>query len=100
MPVFMNPFHKHDVAEFEGVYEPFGQGARHPSVVAANEKKFGEKEDIESDSKEGQYSSYTIEGLRAEIDSDVAASGHDSIYDRRFFFKKRVSFFRHLYLGR
>ena len=89
MPVFMNPFHRHDVSEFEGVYEPFGQGARHPSVVEANEKRIGEKSsvDVESDSrgsKENPYSAYTLEGLRAEIDSDIAASGHDSIYDRMF----------------
>ena len=86
----MNPFHKHDISEFEGVYEPFGRGARHPSVVEDHEKRFGEKSsvaDVESDSKEGHdgpYSAYTLEGLRAEIDSDIAASGHDSIYDRMF----------------
>ena len=91
MPMFMNPFHKHDVHEFEGVYEPFEAARRHPSVVAANEEKLGTKDglpDVESDSKEGEtppaYSSQTLEALRAEIDSDIAASGHDSIYDRRF----------------
>ena len=91
MPFFMNPFHKHDVSEFEGVYQPFGEARRHPSVVAANDERFGTKDgkaDVESDSKEGDgegaYSAYTLEGLRAEIDTDIAASGHDSIYDRRF----------------
>jgi hypothetical protein len=34
------------------------------------------------DSSPLNYSAYTIEGLRAEIDTDLAASGHDAAYDR------------------
>lgn len=29
-------------------------------------------------------STLTLEALRAEIESDIAASGHDSVYDRMF----------------
>lgn len=86
----MNPFHKHDVSEFEGVYEPLSDARRHHSVVAAYDERLGnEKEDAKSLEAKGadsesanQYNANTLEGLRAEIDSDIAASGHDSIYDR------------------
>lgn len=29
-------------------------------------------------------STLTLEALRAEVESDIAASGHDSVYDRMF----------------
>ena len=91
MPIWVNPFKKHDVSEFEGVFQPLSEARRHPSVVAAHDAALGTKNGlpIENDSEKAmgeaeydQYSAYTIEGLRAEIDSDIAASGHDTIYDR------------------
>ena len=92
----MNPFKKHDVSEFEGVFQPLGESQRHPSVLAAHDQAHGTQDglpvkdkdngdngkDVERASSVNQYSAYTIEGLRAEIDSDIAASGHDTIYDR------------------
>ena len=90
----MNPFKKHDVSDFEGVYVPLANARRHPSVVAAHDEKFGTTDYRISDGaraeKDGElgiqaagaYSAYTIEGLRAEIDADIAASGHDTVYDR------------------
>ena len=87
MPVFLNPFAKHDVSEFEGVYKPFEEAQRHPSVVAANEERFSVKDDVEKHSKSSSdtpYTANTLEALKAEIDADIAASGHDSIYDRMF----------------
>lgn len=30
------------------------------------------------------YTTLTLEALRAQVESDVAASGHDSVYDRTF----------------
>ncbi|KAL6713960.1 hypothetical protein ACLMJK_008454 [Lecanora helva] len=90
MPVFMNPFKKHDVSDFPDVYVPLGQATRHPSVVAHHDQKNGsisekkdEKLDDEAHSPTNDYSAYTIDGLRAEIDMDLAASGHDSAYDRK-----------------
>ena len=41
----------------------------------------------------------TIEGLKAEVEADVTASGHDSAYDRMFFFSVIVNgplFFLHI----
>ena len=73
MPVFMNPFQKHDVSDFPDVYVPLSQAARHPSVVADHDKKLGSisekpKLDDEGGSPVNDYSAYTVEGLRAEID--------------------------------
>ena len=91
MPYFVNPFKRHDVSDFENVFVPLAQAHRSPSVIAAHDSKLGTKDGLpvtnEKDSEaavvtsEG-YSAYTIEGLRAEIDSDLAASGHDTAYDR------------------
>lgn len=86
MPIFMNPFAKHDVSEFPGVYVPLADAHRHASVVAKHEGN-GEKSSISEapggEAGPGQnYSPYTIEGLRAEIESDLVASGHDAAYDR------------------
>lgn len=88
MPIFLNPFAKHDVSDFPDVYVPLADAHRHASVVAQHEDK-SEK----SGSRDGpggeagsrpslNYSAYTVEGLRAEIESDLAASGHDAVYDR------------------
>ena len=88
MPVFMNPFHKHDVSEFEGVLIPFGDADRHHAVIAAHDEKLGTKDGKPVEAEEGDasatYSAYSIEGLREEIDADLAASGHDTAYDRMF----------------
>ena len=87
MPYFINPLKKHDVSEFEGVYEPLSESRRHPSVVAAQKEKarkvFNDSKSVEEgESPPPEYSAFTVEGLKLEIDSDIAASGHDSIYDR------------------
>jgi hypothetical protein len=80
MSFFINPFKKHDVSEFPGVYVPMADAKRHPSVVAANERKLSMVDsNIEGN---GYYFRFTIEALRAEVDSDIAASGHDTAYDR------------------
>lgn len=90
----MNPFKKHDVSDFEDVYVPLADAQRHPSVVTAHHEKLGAIDGRTSDharaEKDGElgiqvgstYGATTIEGLRAEIDSDIAASGHDTAYDR------------------
>ncbi|KAL9044477.1 MAG: hypothetical protein Q9214_002384 [Letrouitia sp. 1 TL-2023] len=85
MPIFLNPFRKHDVSDFDGVFVPLENAQRHPSVVAANEKKFGDKgfSDEKAPESPPSYSAATIESLRAEIDLDLGASGHDTAYDRK-----------------
>ena len=92
MPIFLNPFRKHDVSDFEGVYVPLANSQRHHSVVAAyDDRKNSLTKDPSLDEKglkitpspENSYSAYTLEGLRAEIELDLAASGHDTAYDRK-----------------
>lgn len=89
--VFMNPFAKHSVNDFPGVFVPLSQSDRHPSVIAEHEnmKSFALKSKDEymisgSDSNiSNDYSSNTLEGLRNEIDSEIAAGAHDTAYDRK-----------------
>ena len=74
MPLFMNPFHKHDVSEFPNTFVPLAHAERHPSIVAAH--KDMDKKNLPSaspandagDTSDNEYSAYTIEGLIAEID--------------------------------
>lgn len=91
MPIFMNPFAKHDVSDFPDVYVPLADAHRYASVVAQHEEKSEKSEKSSSPDGPGgeadgrpslNYSAYTIEGLRAEIETDLAVSGHDAVYDR------------------
>jgi hypothetical protein len=87
MPLFMNPFQKHDVSDFPNVYVPLAQFTGIPSVGADHDKKvgvFSEGDKLDNEaaiSPINDYSAYTVEGLRAGIDLDIAASGHDTAYD-------------------
>ena len=90
MVIFLNPFKKHDVSDFPDVYVPLEGAQRNPSVVADNEKKL---EALIADGPAGDQgddikgvpgpNADAIELLRTEIDLDIAASGHDSSYDRK-----------------
>lgn len=83
MPFFMNPFKKHDVSDFPGVFVELRDAHRHPSVVDWHDKKSGLKETGEAEQNgEEQYSPYTIEALKAEVDEAMSAGMHDTAYDR------------------
>lgn len=73
-----NPFKTHDVSDFPGVYKPMAQ-QRQQSVTSDKVKK---DEDSDAASTSTSEPALTIESLRAEIDSDLAAGGHDTAYDR------------------
>ena len=85
----MNPFQMHDVSDFPDVYVPLAQSTRHPSITADYKEKYGtvsespEKLGDEPQRPNSRPSATTIEGLRQEIDLDIAASGHDTSYDRK-----------------
>lgn len=93
MPYFINPFHKHDVSEFPGVYVPLESSARGNSVVAENGGKLPSASDSKPESlgdggEKGRpivdaKGALTLDALRHEVDADIAASGHDSVYDRK-----------------
>ncbi len=90
MGIFVNPFRKHDVLDFPDVLIPLHRAQRHPSVVAGYDQSekvddgkgleagHAQRKSSEDDASRG----LTIEALRAEIDQDLAASGHDTMYDR------------------
>ena len=90
MSFFISPFKSPKPEDFD-VYVPLGQAQRHPSVVAAHDRGRGSDspelanyKSIEAgDEKENVGITYTIQSLKAEIDLDIAASGHDTMYDRK-----------------
>ena len=75
-----NPFKTHDVSDFPGVYVPMANVPRHQSAAS------GKVKEDESDSASTSTAEpvLTIETLRAEVEADLAAGGHDTAYDRRF----------------
>ncbi|OJD35422.1 sugar transporter [Diplodia corticola] len=84
MPYFINPFHKHDVSEFEGVLIPLA-GAPHrntsvDSKAAAHDEASKEKDSTGSSEWSGGL---TLDSLRAEVDADLAAGGVNTAYDRK-----------------
>jgi hypothetical protein len=78
--IFSNPFKKHDASEFPDVVIPLEQAVRQPSVKS-NEKH----DDASRASSDGVQTggARTLESLRAEVDSDIAAGGEDTAYDRK-----------------
>jgi hypothetical protein len=105
-------FRKDSINDYQDVLVPLANAQRHPTVEAeyarrrsaegqskndntpgfATTKKEGPLHANETSGEEGvmrtssqNYSPYTIEGLRAEVMEDVAASGHDSAYDCKLF---------------
>ena len=94
MPIFMNPFHKHDVSEFPDTFVPLAHAERHPSVVAAHKDMDKKNPPSASpindagDTSDNEYSAYTIEGLIAEIDlgifSTIGSCGFLIILENRY----------------
>lgn len=95
--VFLNPFKKYDLEDFSGVWVPLAEAPpRHASVVAENKRRASLVASITTDSEKGltkkdtnrstgsdDDATLTLESLRAEVDEDLVASGHDSVYDRK-----------------
>lgn len=89
MPFFVNPFKKHDAKDFPGVLVSLQDAPRHPSIVRGYEGKAGGTDSsMDLDAEKGrstmeeEYSPYTIESLKLEIEGDLAAAAHDTVYDR------------------
>ncbi|EON67211.1 hypothetical protein W97_06464 [Coniosporium apollinis CBS 100218] len=77
MKYFVNPFKKHDISEFPGVLVPLSQAPHRPSIVSVPDAK---GEDDKASSFSGNL---TLEGLKAEVENDIAAGGFNSAYDRK-----------------
>jgi hypothetical protein len=93
MPFGVNPFTRHDKEEFLGVVIPLSEASRfsHLNPRTASGDEDATKDDKKADrvgSEENgaasnpEYSHQTIEAIRAEVESEVSASGHDTAYDR------------------
>lgn len=108
MKAWVNPFTRHDRQEFLGVVIPLSQATRfqHLNTVTSDSETPGHKaEDAEDKDKldrvgseengaasNPEYSHQTIEAIRAEVESEISTSGHDTTYDRRFSYLSRSSF--------
>ncbi|KAJ5156155.1 hypothetical protein N7492_008958 [Penicillium capsulatum] len=90
-----NPFKK-DRQNFPGIVIPLAEAPAHPSPDLSDEKAGLPKNDKPEDAAERgsahgsasgsqhETTHLTLEGLRAEIDADIAAGGvQDSMYDRK-----------------
>lgn len=86
---FLNPFKKYDLEDFSSVVVPLKDAPRHPSVVAENNRRLslastvGNREGTTEKTVGKISGDLTVESLREEVDADIAASGHDSAYDRK-----------------
>lgn len=79
MPIFMNPFQKHDISDFPDVYVPLSRATRKPSVVAGQNRMMGFASDTPVNDKAGEANvANTVEGLRQEIDQGTL--GNLTIY--------------------
>ncbi|KAL1983385.1 hypothetical protein VTN96DRAFT_10367 [Rasamsonia emersonii] len=92
MPFWTNPFKPHDKEEFLGVVVPLSEARRHSQShpganqnTAANDDKKLDRVGSEENgaASNPEYSEMTIETIRAEVEREVAASGHDTAYDRK-----------------
>lgn len=102
MSSWVNPFTRNDRQEFLGVVIPLSQAARfqHLNTVTSTDSEIPAKkkeDDDDSSSKldrvgseengaassNPEYSHQTIEAIRAEVESEISTSGHDTVYDRR-----------------
>lgn len=89
----LNPFAKYDVSDFPGVLKPLARTQRHPvvrrpSVTSDKSKLVEERPDDDTTSDAASRASQqagvrTQESLKAEVEDEVALSGHDTAYDRK-----------------
>ena len=91
MPIFLNPFQKHDVSDFPDTYVPLQHAERHASVADIHGDsmagvKGGRSDSLKDDKSGGNghaVDDLTLDALRAEVEKDLSAGGHDSAYDRK-----------------
>jgi len=62
----------------------YDQAKQLDGPVDEGKKGGSDSEDGVIDTSSGAYDPYTIEGLRAEVNSDAGASSHDTAYDCGF----------------
>ncbi|USW48567.1 Putative major facilitator superfamily, MFS transporter superfamily [Septoria linicola] len=91
---FINSFAKHDAADFEDVYVPLDQAPRRRSVGSNigdrkgslgtdSEKGIETPSSFDSGNQQARPVRLTLESLRAEIESELAAGGTQTAYDTK-----------------
>lgn len=87
-----NPFRKYDLTDFSGVVVPLTAATRYQNVVdlgqraslaSASNDATVECAEVKLTRGASNNSAITMESLRAEVNASVAASGHDTVYDRK-----------------
>lgn len=88
--VFLNPFGKHDIEDFPDVFVPLALAPRRESFATKEKDRASSDSRVDSDPRDDTITHgsdrdglLTLDQLRAEIDSDIAASGLDTAYDRK-----------------
>lgn len=90
------PPKKYKLEDFDSVVVPLAKAVWHSSAATENGRqaslvdeskaeqgRAGSNSSLTKTSSEESDSITTLESLRAEVDADVSASGHDSAYDRK-----------------
>jgi hypothetical protein len=91
----LTPF-KNDRQNFPGVVIPLADAPAHPSPNS--DEKADKSLDRAPSSENGSAGSLaeasylTLEALRAEVESDISTSGHDSAYDRMCHYPRPIVF--------
>ena len=98
MHLGVNPFRRNDRESYPEVVIPLARAASPPETNPSDEKlpvpneKNEETKSLDKSSAEEngaaslcKYGELTIEALRAEVEADSVASGHDTSYDRMCF---------------
>lgn len=70
MPIFMNPFQKHDISDFPDVYVPLSHATRKASVAAVHDRRKSSASDSPVNDEAGKANvASTVEELRVEVDN-------------------------------
>ena len=89
---FLNPFKKYNLIDFRDVVVPLADATRYRSDVRTERRaslastvndQAAVDAAVESADVKSTSSTTTMESLRAEVNANIAASGHDTAYDRK-----------------
>lgn len=92
---WLSPFKRYKLEDFDSAFVPLHQATRRLGFTAKIQQDSVDSFDHaaiedgtsrivkEKNSLDSNESGFTIESLRAEIEADISASGHDTVYDRK-----------------
>lgn len=92
MPNWKDLFTNKDRRGFPEVVVPLAQGSA-PQRPKDESDSSPDRASLQEKGASGaRGTTLTLEALRAEIEDDIAATGHDTVYDRMFIISSRVDF--------